>query len=264
MRTKVLVTGAKGQLGKTIEELYSNNQNGLDFVFVSKAELDITEEKELRLFFNNNNFDYCINCAAYTNVEQAEKTPEIAFKVNAEGAKNLAEACKECNTVLIHISTDYVFDGEKAGPYTVEDEPNPINEYGKSKLLGEQYIQDTLDKYFIIRTSWLYSKKYGNNFYKTILERTKTEQELHITNEQIGCPTDTVNLSQYILELLKKKKCNFGIHHFCDEGAMTWYGFAEQILVEHQLLTEINLVRTGNYRTFAKRPKNSVIFKKRE
>ena len=133
--THVLVTGSNGQLGKTIEELYEDHNLGVDFEFVTKTELDITSEDKVASFFKNKHYDYCINCAAYTNVEQAEKTPEIAFKVNAEGVKNLAKTCKEANTILIHISTDYVFDGEKSEPYMPSDLPNPINEYGKSKLL---------------------------------------------------------------------------------------------------------------------------------
>ncbi|TGV03854.1 dTDP-4-dehydrorhamnose reductase [Flavivirga rizhaonensis] len=262
MSTKILVTGANGQLGKTIEELYSDNQNGLDFVFVSKTELDITKQKALRLFFNNNDFDYCINCAAYTNVEQAEKTPEIAFKVNAYGVKNLAEVCKEKNTVLIHISTDYVFDGEKEEPYTVEDVPNPINEYGKSKLLGENCIHEILDGYFIIRTSWLYSKVYGKNFYRSILEKAEKEIDLYVTVEQVGCPTDAINLSKYIIQIIETENDNFGIHHFCDRISMTWFDFAKQILQENNIDNKINLVKVNKYRTFAMRPKRSILLEK--
>ncbi|NMH89336.1 dTDP-4-dehydrorhamnose reductase [Flavivirga algicola] len=259
MSTKVLVTGANGQLGKTIKELSSDNEDDLDFVFVSKEELDITEAKELRLFFNNNNFDYCINCAAYTNVDKAEKTPKIAFKVNAEGVKNLAELCKVTKTILIHISTDYVFDGEKETPYTIKDIPNPINEYGKSKLLGEQFVQEVLDGYFIIRVSWLYSKKYGKNFYRTILEKTKTENKLFVTDAQIGCPTNTESLAKYIVNLIRKNINIFGLYHFCDNKVMTWYDFAEQILKEKKLTSQIMLIKNSNYCTFAKRPKNSVL-----
>ncbi|GAA3656630.1 dTDP-4-dehydrorhamnose reductase [Flavivirga jejuensis] len=263
MSIKILVTGANGQLGKTIEELYSDKQNGLDFVFVSKAELDITKVEELKRFFNNNNFDYCINCAAYTNVEQSEKTPEIAFEVNAKGVKNLAEVCKEKRIILIHISTDYVFDGKKNEVYTIEDTPNPINEYGKSKLLGENFVHEILDEYFIIRTSWLYSKVYGKNFYRSILEKAKTEKVFSVTVEQIGCPTDTVNLSKYIIiQLIKTKNGNFGIHHFCDRVPMTWYDFAKQILQENKIDNNINLVKVNKYRTFAKRPKRSVLLEK--
>jgi dTDP-4-dehydrorhamnose reductase len=259
MHKKILVTGASGQLGKTIEELYADNALGLDFVFVSKEVLDITNNKDIETFFNKNTFDFCINCAAYTNVEQAEKTPEIAYKINSEGVKNLADACHENNTILIHISTDYVFDGEKETPYVASDATSPINEYGKSKLLGEKYIQNKLTNYFIIRTSWLYSKKYGNNFYKFILKKAKTVKELSVTTEQTGCPTDTVNLSKFIIKLIQENKQAYGVFHYCDEKVMTWYEFAKQILLENNLAHNINLVKVNNYRTFARRPKNSVL-----
>jgi dTDP-4-dehydrorhamnose reductase len=256
---KILVTGANGQLGKTIEEFYSVNDLNLDFTFVTKNELDITSKKTLKSFFKANHFDYCINCAAYTNVEQAEKTPEIAFKVNAEAVKYLAEACLETETTLIHISTDYVFDGEKQSPYTIDDLPNPINEYGKSKLQGEKYIQDILENYFIIRTSWLYSKKYGRNFYKTILDKAKTEIELFITTEQVGCPTDTVSLSNYIVQIIILNNNNFGVYHFSDNLVMSWYDFALQIILENKMFERIKLSKAQNYINFAKRPKYSVL-----
>lgn len=257
--TSILVTGANGQLGKTIEEIYSENDKGYDFTFVTKTQLDITDEKTVKSFFGKNKFDYCINCAAYTNVEQAEKTPDIAYKINAEAVKYVAEACLEAKTILIHISTDYVFDGKKTEPYTVDDLPNPINEYGKSKLLGEQYIQTILNNYFIIRTSWLYSKKYGKNFYRTILAKAQTEKELFVTTEQIGCPTNAVNLAQYILDLIKLKRVDFGVYHFSDSKVMTWYDFANEILQEHNILVNIKPVKDDNYLTFAQRPINSVL-----
>ena len=145
MRTEVLGTGANGQLAKTIADLVADNIDAIDFTIVSKSELDITNKGDVQEFFRSHNYTYCINCAAYTNVEQAEQAPEIAFNVNAEGVKHIAEACKETNTILIHISTDYVFDGEKKEPYAIQDMPNPINAYGESKYLGEQYIQETLE-----------------------------------------------------------------------------------------------------------------------
>jgi dTDP-4-dehydrorhamnose reductase len=183
MKINVLVTGASGQLGKTLNEISSKYSDKIKFTFTSKLELDITNKNHIEAFFNKDNFDYCINCAAYTNVEQAETFPEIAFKVNAEAVKNLTLACKKTNTILIHISTDYVFDGTKSEPYSEEDETNPINEYGKSKLLGEQHIPQTLEKYFIIRTSWLYSV-YENNFLKTIVDKIKHSEKLQITTSQ--------------------------------------------------------------------------------
>ena len=255
----VMVTGAGGQLGKTIKELFSKNDYNLNVVFLTKEDLDITNSESTHAFFLNNKFDYCINCAAYTNVEQAEKTPEIAVKVNAEGVKYLAKSCKISDTILIHISTDYVFDGEKSESYTVDDIPNPINEYGKSKLKGEQYVQDFLKKYFIVRTSWLYSKKYGQNFYKTILEKTKTEAELSVATDQIGCPTDTVNLSRFLFNLIKKKNNDYGIYHFSDEKSMTWYDFAKEILLENGINNKIKLLKAREYITFATRPKFSVL-----
>ncbi|MCK0178786.1 dTDP-4-dehydrorhamnose reductase [Flavobacteriaceae bacterium S0862] len=259
MSINVLVTGANGQLAKTLQKLYKNNEDHIEFTFVTKKELDITDIQQVQNYFSNSTFDYCINCAAYTNVEQAEKTPEIAFKVNAEAVKYLTETCKKANTILIHISTDYVFDGENDKPYTIEDIPNPINEYGKSKLLGEQYIQETLKQYFIIRTSWLYSKEFGHNFYRTILNKSKTEKELCITDAQTGCPTNTESLSKLIYKLILRQSQNFGIKHFCDSKAMTWFDFTRQILQDNGLEDKIKLVKAKKYHTFARRPKNSCL-----
>jgi dTDP-4-dehydrorhamnose reductase len=253
----ILVTGSNGQLGKTIEELYSKDMR-YDFTFVSKEQLDISNEEEVKFFFKNNKFDYCINCAAYTNVEQAEKTPEIAYRVNAEGVKNLAEVCRQNNTILIHISTDYVFDGEKQEPYTIKDTPNPINEYGKSKLLGEKHIQEILKRHFIIRTSWLYSKKHGENFYKKIVEKAQIEKELFITDQQKGCPTDTVSLAQYILELIKLRNVNYGIYHYCDKQVMTWYEFAKLILANSGIINQMTLIPRA-YDSSVRRPRYSVL-----
>src|SRR5690606_31594138 len=156
------------------------------------------------------------NCAAYTNVEEAEQNPELAFKVNADGTRNLALACKEHGTTLIHISTDYVFDGKKDTPYTINDKPNPINEYGKSKLKGEEHIRQILYNHFILRTTWLYSKKYGHNFYRTILKKAIEGQELRITDQQLGCPTNTETLARFILDEIIMGKKPFGTHHITD------------------------------------------------
>ncbi len=259
MKKRILVTGANGQLGRTIQELYSMNSLELEFTFLSKELLDITNIFQVENFFEKNKFEYCINCAAFTNVEKAEKTPKISYNINANGVKNLAKECKKHDVILVHISTDYVFDGEKKEPYTVFDETNPINEYGKSKLLGEKYIQNSLKRYFIIRTSWLYSKKYGHNFYKSILKWAKEGRELKITTEQIGCPTDTVNLSGFIINLIKEKQKKYGIHHYCDDEVMTWYDFARKILDENRLIGSINIEKVEKYSTFAKRPKRSIL-----
>ena len=166
MNKKILVTGSTGQLGMEIQAI-AQAYPQLDFVFTSSKTLDITDKEAVSNFFNSQNFDYCINCAAYTQVDKAETAKTEAFAINVTGVKNLAESCAQTNTILIHISTDFVFDGTKKTPYTEEDVPNPINYYGKTKYLGEQEVQKHLEKYYIIRTSWLYGH-FGANFVKII------------------------------------------------------------------------------------------------
>lgn len=254
---RILVTGSDGQLGRSIQKI-AKTYPKFEFVFLSSKSLDITNTVKIAEVFSANHFDYCINCAAYTNVEQAEKTPEPAFAVNAKALRHISLACSEYVVTLIHVSTDYVFDGEKETPYLTSDITNPINEYGKSKLEGEQHIQKNLKEYFIVRTSWLYSE-FGKNFYKTIIEKSKTETVLQITDEQTGCPTNANNLATYILTLIAENSKNYGIHHFTDGKAMTWYDFAKRILKENGLLENVQINRAKNYRTFAKRPKNSIL-----
>ena len=255
--TRILVTGADGQLGKCIQKRTAD-YSAYEFVFHNSKTLDITNQQQVFDVFHEGQFDYCINCAAYTNVEQAEKTPEPAYAVNAQGAKNVALACAKNQVVLVHVSTDYVFDGNKGAPYYTTDETNPINEYGKSKLGGEKYIQEALKFHFIVRTSWLYSE-FGANFYKTILTKAQSGEALRITDEQTGCPTNANNLAGYILELVAQESKNYGIHHFTDGVAMTWYDFAKKILEENNLLDQVQLDRAKNYRTFAMRPKSSIL-----
>ncbi len=255
--SSILVTGADGQLGQCLQKITKDNQE-YDFVYHNSKTLDITNTEQIAEVFAANNFTYCINCAAYTNVEQAEKTPEPAFAVNAEGVRLLANACLAHKSTLIHISTDYVFDGAKETAYSTDDETNPINVYGKSKLLGEQYIQQILKQYCIIRTSWLYSK-FGKNFYKTILSKAKNGDALQIADDQTGCPTDANKLATYIINYINAPSKDCGIHHFTGGVAMTWYDFAVQILKQNELYEKVQLDRVKNYRTFARRPKNSVL-----
>jgi len=255
--SRILVTGADGQLGRSVREIAKTYKH-FEFIFRNSKTLDITNPQEINQLFSESHFDYCINCAAYTNVEQAEKSPELAHAVNAEGVRYLALACSESLTKLIHVSTDYVFDGKKETPYRITDKTNPINVYGESKLAGEKYIQLILKEHFIIRTSWLYSK-YGKNFYNTILEKAKTEEVLKITDEQKGCPTKTSNLAKYILNIIATKNKAYGLYHFTDGEAMTWYDFALLILKENDLLDSVQVKKNKNYRTFAKRPKNSIL-----
>ncbi|MCK0144115.1 dTDP-4-dehydrorhamnose reductase [Arenibacter sp. F26102] len=256
--TRILVTGSSGQLGLSLQDI-AKEYPLLKFVFANSQTLDITDTEKVWKTIEIGYFDYCINCAAYTNVEKAEKSPQIAFKVNAEAVKHLALACENYNVTLIHISTDYVFDGEKGSPYTIDDQPNPINAYGMSKWEGEKYIQEILDKYYIVRTSWLYHKTHGHNFYKTILKMAKKGEELRIIDSEVGCPTNAVNLAKYILELISNTNPQYGIYHFTDGKAMSWFGFAKNILQDNGLKNTTTIVKENNYRSFAKRPKISVL-----
>ncbi|MFZ9004639.1 MAG: dTDP-4-dehydrorhamnose reductase [Robiginitalea sp.] len=255
---RVLVTGAGGQLGKSIQDLAPEYES-MEFFFMEKTELDITNRDKVMEKFRQVQPDYCINCAAYTEVDQAEKTPQPAYAVNVKGVENLVHACAETGTILIHISTDYVFDGKKKEGYLPEDKPNPINVYGKTKLEGERVIQQSLERYFIVRTSWLYSKKYAPNFYLAILEKAKKGEKLTVTDAQRGCPTDAANLARYLLEIVKSGREDYGISHFTDGEVMSWYGFATNILKEYGFWEVIELVKGENYHTFAERPANSIL-----
>ena len=254
---RILITGSKGQLGKSIKKIASDYHE-FHFVYKDAHELDIVNTNKIYDIFSKGKFDYCINCAAYTDVDGAEQKPDKAFLVNAEGVKNLALACHKNNVVLAHISTDYVFDGNKETPYKTTDKTNPINVYGASKLKGEIYIQEILEHYFVVRTSWLYSE-FGKNFYKTILQKAKTEKVLRVLDDQTGCPTHAENLAKYILELILAKIKNYGIHHFTDGEPMTWYGFAKKILKENGTVQHVVLEKAKNYTTFAARPVFSVL-----
>ena len=254
---RVLVTGANGQLGKSIQKIASDYP-GLEFFFKTSKDLDITDANKVAKVMEDGHYHYCINGAAYTNVEKAENEEKKAFSVNAEGVRNVAESCLKNNVTLLHISTDYVFDGEKKEPYSIKDKPNPINVYGTSKLKGEEYIRKILRRYIIVRTSWLYSE-FGNNFYNTILRKAKTEIVLQVTDKQKGCPTHAGNLAKYILDLIDSGSKHYGIHHFTDGEAMTWHGFAKKILRENGFEEKVRLEKAENYRTFARRPKNSVL-----
>lgn len=257
MKVRVLVTGANGQLGQTIKELYSND-NVIDFTFTTKSKLDITDPKEVDTFLSLNPFEYCINCAAFTNVEQAEISPEKAYLVNAEGVKNLATACKKHDITLIHISTDYVFDGKAHTPYKEDDKTNPLNVYGKSKLKGEEHIKHISSQYFIIRSSWLYSK-FGNNFLKSIIGKIQKQEHLRITTSQKGTPTSCIDLSEFIIQLIKDKITSFGLYHFSALGETTWYGFALEICSHMKEFNCKNIKPVETYHSLAARPEYSVL-----
>jgi len=260
-KKKILVTGANGQLGRCIKDA-STHFPDFEFVFAQKEQLDILHTSSISSLFQQNHFTHCINTAAYTNVEKAESEPEEAFAINAEAVKNLAEICKNFNTVLLHISTDYVFDGQKKQPYIETDPTNPLNVYGASKLKGEHYIQEICDKYFIFRTSWLYSQ-YGHNFLKTILKYSEENKQLTITTEQTGAPTNANGLAEALLNTIAQDSTDYGVYHFSNNGETTWYGFAKEILLQTGRLNDSRLAETNHYATFAERPIYSVLNNKK-
>lgn len=254
---KVLVTGAGGQLAMALKDLV--HARGLDgYVFYTRDQFDIANPQQVKEILTPE-IDYCINCAAYTDVEGAEAEPEAAMRINATAVGLLAERCRECHIVLIHISTDYVFDGTKVGPYTSHDTPNPINAYGRSKLAGETLVSRILKRFFIIRTSWLYSG-YGKNFYTTILNRARKGEDLFVTDAQRGCPTHARDLAGYIADLIGSASQSYGVHHFAGNTAMTWFDFARKILADNGLEGRVKVIRNNKSRSFAaRRPVNSVL-----
>ena len=253
----LLVTGSSGQLGQCLKQLLLSATD-ISCYFAAREDLDITNSDELQRFFSEHNFDYCINTAAYTNVEKAESEQKKAFLINAEGAYSLAKACKKHNVVLLHISTDYVFDGMAKTPYQEQDPTNPLNVYGASKLKGEQHIVDTWNKHFIIRTSWLYSQ-YGQNFLNSMLQFAKQKKALTITTQQKGTPTNANDLAQMLVTIIKTGNARYGVYHFSNQGEATWYDFAKAIFKATGEIDTVNLAKTEHYATFAKRPSYSVL-----
>lgn len=256
---KILITGANGQLGRCLQDV-AEHYPDYDFHFKSSQDLDITKNEQVNNLFAREKFDYCINCAAYTAVDKAESDKENAYLVNAEAVKYLTEACKANNAILIHISTDFVFDGTKGMPYIENDLPNPLNVYGASKLKGEQYVQQTLKKYFIIRTSWVYSE-YGHNFVKTMLRLGAERDEISVVNDQMGSPTYAGDLAEAILKIIDQKASDYGIYHYSNEGEISWYDFSKAIFEINGMNVTIKPVPSESYPTPAIRPSFSVMHK---
>ncbi|WP_029034298.1 dTDP-4-dehydrorhamnose reductase [Salinimicrobium terrae] len=256
---RILVTGAGGQLGKCFKQA-SQNYPEFDFTFKTSDDLDLSQFAVIGAYLRREKFDICINCAAYTNVEKAEKEQEMAYLINAESVKNLAQDCDETGCTLIHFSTDYVFNGKKNSPYTEEDPTEPLNVYGASKLLGEQYIQEAAKKYLIFRTSWLYSE-IGKNFFNTIRAKAEAGEPLNITTSQKGTPTNAHDLAAFVLELVAKNKMKYGLYHYSNLGEATWYDFAREILNLMNSDTELN--ENNDFTTLAVRPIYSVLNKQK-
>ena len=258
---KILVTGGSGQLGKCIKELVEKNpDHGFEFVFRNSSELDISDPTAVAHDFTGNGYRYCINCAAYTQVDKAETEYAIAEKVNVLGVKNLALACATVGATLIHISTDFVFDGNARNPYTEEAECNPLGVYGRTKWEGEQAVLEHHAAHFILRTSWLYSE-YGGNFMKTMLRLGDERDQLAVVDDQRGTPTYAKDLANIILQIVFSDSKAFGVYHYSNEGETSWYGFAKAIFELSKTNVNVKPIPSEAYPTPAKRPKYSVLDK---
>jgi len=257
----VLVTGADSQLGKTLKEL--SHLSIFDFDFTDKEILDISHKNAIFDAFEAENYDFCFNFAAYTDVNKAETEQKMCYNINVQAIENLAKACKKHHTTLVHISTDFVFDGKKEIPYIETDETNPLNYYGQSKLLGEQAIQKQLREHFIIRTSWLYSR-YNNNFVKTISRLAQTDKPLNIVADQMGTPTYAVDLIDFILRIVtSENNKTYGLYHYSNNGSASWFDFGEEIIKKLKINKQITAVDSDAFKTPAKRPAYSVLSKEK-
>lgn len=255
----VLITGGKGQLASCIRDFAQDFQDH-HFVFVDVDELDITEVKDIAAFFDAHSIDFCVNCAAYTNVDKAESEQEVAAKINVDGARNLVESCRKHNVKFIQISTDFVFDGKTSLPYEEQDAAKPLGIYGLTKLNGELATIESLKEYFILRTSWLYSE-HGHNFCKTMLHLGTERDVLNIVDDQVGTPTYAGDLAKVILRIIADDSAEYGTYHYSNEGVASWYDFAKAIFDISNTDVKVLPIRSEAYPTPAERPAFSVMDK---
>jgi dTDP-4-dehydrorhamnose reductase len=264
----ILVTGANGQLGKSIKSLVEPQKKSYSFVFVTRDQLDLSSPSNIQNYFDIHKFDLIINCAAYTAVDRAENYQEEADMINHIAVKKIAEIAKSNNIKLIHISTDFVFDGLKHKPYSESDACSPLNIYGKTKLEGENAILSIMKfNATIIRTSWLYSE-YGNNFVSTIIKLAQKNNNLNIVSDQMGTPTYAGDLGQAILNIIKNDKFNepnrvTEIYHYSNEGECSWYDFAKEVINISGIKCTISSINSEDYPTAARRPRNTIMSKEK-
>ncbi len=257
--SKILVFGASGQLGQCLKKVAAEQQI-TDVIFPGEGTANILDEDGLKKLFEEHKPQYCINCAAYTAVDKAEDEVDTARKVNRDGAANLARFCESYGATLVHVSTDFVFEGNSTQPLTETDHAAPINVYGLTKLEGEKVIAKTLPEHYILRTSWLYSE-YGNNFVKTMLRLGAEKDELKIIADQVGTPTYAIDLAACILKIIESDNKQYGIYHYSNEGVTSWYDFAMGIFDISNTQVKVYPVRTSEYVTRAVRPAFSVMDK---
>lgn len=249
---KVFVTGVKGQLGyDVVNEL---EKRGMEAVGVDIEEMDITDSTSVNKVIRAAAPDAVIHCAAYTAVDAAEDNEARCRKVNAEGTQNIANVCKDLDIKMIYISTDYVFDGQGTRPWEPDDERHPLNVYGQTKYEGELAVQNTLDKYYIVRIAWVFGVN-GKNFIKTMLKLAETHSRLTVVNDQFGSPTYTYDLAKLLVDMVQTDK--YGIYHATNEGICTWYEFACEIFKQAGIAIEVAPVSAEEYKAKAKRPENS-------
>ena len=253
-----LVTGGSGQLGQCFHAV-TNQFSEINLFFASRNEVDITRPESIANFYRKNPFDGIINCAAYTNVDQAEKEEESALKINTEGLQNLIDFAENKNLSIIHFSTDYVFAGQATEPYPEEAITNPIGIYGISKLQGEILLSKSSCKNVTIRTSWLFSP-FGKNFVKTITRLAKEKSAIKVVHDQWGKPTYGIDLARTVLKLISNNTIyTFPILHYANQGVCSWKEFAEAIINELEHKTTIQGIPTSAYPTLTKRPKYSIL-----
>ena len=263
---KILITGAQGQVGKELTSTAS--AKGFEVIAASRADLDITQAQSVENYITQYQPDIVINAAAHTAVDKAESEQDLAFAINRDGAKNIAAACKKQNIPLLHISTDYVFDGTKSEPYSENDTVSPLGIYGESKWQGEEIIRKNLNDHLILRVAWVFGAQ-GNNFVKTMLRLGEDRDELNVVADQFGGPSPAKNIAQILIDLVERYKKDgtlaWGTYHYCGNSKTTWYDFAKEIFkqaFELGLLNKevkVNPITTAEYPTAAKRPGNSML-----
>lgn len=252
---KILIAGVKGQLGTALLKILNHTHICSELVLTDRSIMDITNLEHIKEYLFNNKPDVVVNCAAYTAVDQAEQDEEMAYRVNALGAQNLAIICDTFDIKLVHISTDYIFDGKHEMPYIEGDQVNPQNVYGKSKLAGEEAVRRLCKKHFILRTAWLYGE--GNNFVRTMLKLAQTNSEINVVGDQFGTPTYTKDLAKVIIELMHTEY--YGTYHATCEGSCSWYEFACEIFRLKNINIKVNQVTSEAFTRPAKRPKYAVL-----
>jgi len=260
---KILVTGAKGQLGKKIIDILGSKYK---LVLTDSDNMDITDITAVKRVFTEEKPDLVIHGAAYTKVDAAEESEELCRKINATGTKNVANICKGFGATLFYISTDYVLDGQKTTPYTEEDPANPLSVYGKTKYEGEQFVKEICNKYYILRVAWLFGElpegHPGTNFVETMLRLAQERDSLNIVNDQIGSPTYTEDLVR-VIEMIIEKKITYGLYHFSGEGAASWFDFASEIFKQSQVKIQVSPITSDQYPQKAERPSYSYMSKKK-